>query len=410
MTETLIRAGRLFDGDADNCRERMFVATDGDHITALGSQNELGGDLGTRFAQVIDLGDEATLLPGLINMHTHMSFSGGNNVFHDAVHDSDPVRMIRITENLRATLASGVTTVRDCGTLPRLALPVRDAVEQGLLPGPRIIAAGAVTSTGGHCWYCSTEADDEPSVRQAVRAHVKAGVDFIKLFATGGNLTPGTNSMEAQFSESELCAATEEARRLGKRTASHAHGTPGVINSIKARVTTIEHCSFLTEQGIGWEEALAREVADHGIYVCHTIFQGVAKFEADREYHFTPADEQQREAAKARLTLTRRLADAGVVLVAGNDAGVVHVGFADFPGDLALVAEGCGLTPNAVLRSATGIAADAIGRADIGRVKVGAAADLLAVAGDPTNDIRAIEATRLVMARGKIVVDKSAAA
>jgi imidazolonepropionase-like amidohydrolase len=403
MDETLIRAGRLFDGESATCRERIFVATCGDRITAIGAQGDLAGDLAARYAQVIDLGDESTLMPGLINMHTHMSFGGGGTVFHDAVHDSDPVRMIRITSNLRTALASGVTTIRDCGTLPRLALPVRDAVERGLLPGPRIVASGAVTTTGGHCWYCATEADDEASVRHAVRAHAKAGVDFIKLFATGGNLTPGTNSLAAQFSERELMAAAEEARRLGRRTASHAHGTPGVVNSIKARVTTIEHCSFLTERGIGWEEGLAREIADLGIYVCHTIFRGPAKFEDDPAHRFTEAEERQIEGARARLDLTRRLAEAGVALLAGNDAGVSHVGFADFPGDLVLAAEGCGFAPAAVLRSATGIAADALGRADIGRVRVGAAADLLAVTGDPTARIRDIEATRMVMARGKVV-------
>jgi len=285
-------------------------------------------------------------------------------------------------------------------------LPVRDAIEQGLLTGPRIIASGAVTTTGGHCWYCATESDDEVSVRRAVRQHVKDGVDFIKLFATGGNLTPGTNSIEPQFSGPELCAAAEEARRLGMRTASHAHGTAGVVNSINARVSTIEHCSFLSTGGIGWEETLAREIADLGIFVCHTIFRGVAKFEGDPHYRFSESEQRQLEGSKARLTLTRRLADAGVPLVAGNDAGVTHVGFADFPSDLVLVAEGCGFSPGAVLRSATGVAADALGRADIGRIRVAASADLLAVAGDPSVDIGAIEATRLVMARGQVVLHR----
>ena len=403
MDDTLIRAARLFDGESDACREQAFVTTQGEHITGVGSQSELGSDAASRFRQIIDLDDSATLLPGLINMHTHMSFSGGDNVYHDAVHDTDPVRMLRIANNLRAALASGVTTIRDCGTPPHLALPVRDAVAKGLFPGPRIIASGAITTTGGHCWYCATEADDEASIRKAVREHVKAGTDFIKLFATGGNLTPGTNSVAAQFNEQELCAATEEARRLDRRSAAHAHGTAGVMNSIKARVTTIEHCSFLSASGIGFDETIARQIADLGIYVCHTIFRGVSRFEDDADHALTAGEERQITSIRARLELTRRLSEAGVVLVAGNDAGVSHVSFSDFPGDLVLTTQGCGFSPLTVLKSATSVAAQALGRSDIGRLRPAAAADLLAVRGDPSSDIRAIEQPLWVMARGNIV-------
>ncbi|MCP5149800.1 MAG: amidohydrolase family protein [Ectothiorhodospiraceae bacterium] len=403
MGTLLIRAGHVYDGVADRATEKGFVALDGDTIAAVGRQADLGSDTAARYEQVIDLGDGATVLPGLINMHTHMSFTGGDNVFHDAVNDTDTVRMIRIVENLRASLLSGVTTVRDCGTLPHLALPVRDSVERGLLPGPRIVASGAITSTGGHCFYCATEVDDEASMRKAVRAHAKRGVDFIKLFSTGGNLTPGTNSLEAQFTEREMCAATEEARRLGRRTSSHAHGTPGVRNSIKARVTTIEHCSFQTAKGIGWEEDLAAEVADSGIFVCHTIFRGVGKHANDPGFDFTANHERYLAVLKERQGLTRRLADKGVRLVAGNDAGVSYCGFADFPGDLVLTAEGCGFSAAEVLRSATSVAADALGRPELGVLAPGKVADLLAVEGNPLADIHDIERTRMVVARGKVV-------
>lgn len=404
MQEILIKAARVYDGISPAVQNNAFVAIRGTQISALGRQSDLGASAVENYAQIIDLGDDATLMPGLINMHTHMSFSGAGTVFHDATQDTDPIRMIRISENLRAALATGVTTIRDCGTLPHLALSAREAVERGILPGPRIIVSGAITTTGGHCWYCATEADDEAAVRKAVRAHAKSGVDFIKLFATGGNLTPGTNSLAAQFNEREMCAATEEARRLQRPTASHAHGMDGVRNSITARVTTIEHCSFQTEQGIGWDAGLAQQVADLGIYVCHTIFRGLGKFENDPDFHFTPVQEKMLASRKQRLTLTRKLAETGVKLVAGNDAGVTYCDFSDFPDDLILASEGCGFAPVDVLASATGTAAAALGRGDIGHIASGKTADLLAVDGNPLNNINDITRTKLVITNGRTVV------
>ena len=403
MKNTLLIAGRIYDGRSQSTLEHAFVGIEAGRICAVGLQNELGASGASNYAQVIDLGPDSCLLPGLINMHTHMSFSGGDRVFQDVTTDSDPVLMLRIAENLRAALFTGVTTIRDCGTSPHLALPTRDAVEQGILRGPRLFSSGAITTTGGHCWYCATEADDEAAIRQAVRAHVKSGVDFIKLFATGGNLTPGTNSVAAQYSEKELCAATEEARRLGRITASHAHGTGGVRHSITARVTTIEHCSFQTESGIGWDPQLADQVAEHGIVVCPTVFRGLTKQMHEPGFEPNPAQARAIEVRKARLALTAKLAEAGVTLVAGNDAGVTQCNFSDFPEDLVLTAEGCGFAPADVLASATGVAASVLRRDDIGVIAEGKAADLLAVRGNPLKDIRAITAPKLVVSRGQIV-------
>lgn len=409
---TLIKAPRLFDAVSERSTEHAFIVIDAEQITEVGVQRDLGENAHQQFDQIIDLPTDTTLMPGLINMHTHLSFSSGMQVFNDAVTDSEQVKMIRIVENMRKCLHTGVTTVRDCGTWPYLALPVRDAVEQGLLPGPRIIASGAITSTGGHCWFCATEADNEAEIRKAVRSHVKDGVDFIKLFATGGNTTPGSNSLVAQYTAAEMCAATEEARKASRRTAAHAHGIDGVRNSITARVTTIEHCSFQTEAGIGWDEDMASEALDLGIYVCHTVFRGISKLEHDRSHVLTDAEariiETRRQSTAERLALTRRLADKGIQLLAGNDAGVLHVGFSDFPGDLVMTSEGCGLSPCAVLKSATSAAASALGREDIGTIAAQKTADLLVVNGDPLNNIRDIERTAMVFSRGERVLNNIA--
>ena len=396
-----MKAGRVYDGVADRAMEHAYVVVDGDTITAVGPQADLEGSAG-RFAQVLDLGAAATVLPGLINMHTHMSFSAGDSIFDDHQQESYETKLIRAVENVKAALRTGVTTVRDCGTLNGIAFAVRAAVERGMILGPRVIASGeGITTTGGHLWFCGVEADSDVEVRRAVRAQVKAGADFIKVFATGGGSTPGTNACAAQYSEIEMCALTEEARRLDKRVAAHVHGTPGVLTSIAARVTTIEHCSFLQPSGTQYEPEQGRRIADAGIYVCPTIFQGRGKLLVQNpEQPWTAAFVQGQS---ERFDLVRRLVDQGVRLISGSDAGVNFNTFTDYPGDLILTVEGPDLSPVYILKSATSVAAEALGRSDLGVIAPGKAADLLAVKGNPLQDIRALNAPVLVVSRGRVV-------
>lgn len=401
MGPLLIKAGRVYDGAADRALEHAYVIVEGDTITAVGPQSEVEGSTG-RFAQEIDLGADATVMPGLINMHTHMSFSSGDAVFQDHQRESYETKLIRAVDHLKAALRTGVTTVRDCGTLNGIAFAVRDAVESGILLGPRVIASGAgVTTTGGHLWFCGVEADDATEARRAVRMQVKAGADFIKVFATGGNTTPGTNALAAQFSEAEMCAITEEARRFGKTVASHAHGTPGVRTSIAARVTTIEHCSFLQPTGAVYEPEQARMIADAGIYVCPTVFHGRGKL-YDRESG-SPEAQQFWAQRQERFAVIRQLVEQGVQLVSGSDAGVAYNTFTDYPDDLILTVEGVDLSPLYVLKSATSVAAQALGRSDIGSIAPGKMADLFAVQGNPLRDIRVLTHPTLVVSRGRIV-------
>ena len=403
MAPILITAGRVYDGVAERPLEHAYVVLEGEAITAVGRQADVTGSRG-HFAQVIDLGAEVTVLPGLINMHTHMSFSTGASIFDDHQRESDETKLIRAVENVQAALRTGVTTIRDCGTLNSIAFAVRAAVESGLMIGPRVIASGAgITTTGGHLWFCGVEADSAEEVRRAVRTQVKAGADFIKVFATGGNSTPGTNSCAAQYSEAEMCALTEEARRLDKRVAVHAHGTPGVLTSLAARVTTIEHCSFLHPSGIQYEPAQGRHIAEAGIYVCPTIAHGRGKALLRDQDPTTPQVTQFLARRAARFALVRQLVAQGVQLVSGSDAGITDNTFAGYPEDLVLTVEGIDLSPRAVLQSATSVAAAALGRADLGRIAPGTAADLLAVHGNPLQDIRALTRPRLVVARGRVV-------
>ncbi len=403
MGPMLIQAERIFDGQSDHVLEHAYVIVNGETIEAIGPQSDLDGSAG-RFAQHIDLGPDVTLMPGLINMHTHMSFSGSATVFEDHQAESVETKLIRSVENLQIALRTGVTTVRDCGTLNGIAFPMRAAVESGIVQSPRIIASGqGLTITGGHLWFCGVEADNEPEVRRAVRSQVKAGADFIKVFATGGNTTPRTNPLAAQYTEAEMCAITQEAQRLDVGVAAHAHGAPGVRNAIRAKVTTIEHCSFMHADGIGYEPDEVRMIADAGLYVCPTIFRGRGKYldpEQARESeeianYFTLRDQ--------RFNLVRRLVEDGVQIVSGSDSGVGYNSFADYPGDLVMATEGTDLSPLYILKTATSMAAEALGRSDLGVLAAGKTADLLAVHGNPLQDIHALTQPRLVVARGQIV-------
>jgi imidazolonepropionase-like amidohydrolase len=404
MGPLLIKAGRVFDGVAARALDHAYVIVEGDTIAAVGPQAELAGSSG-RFAQEIDLGAEATVLPGLINMHTHMSFSAGAEILHDHQQESYETKLIRAVENLRAALRTGVTTVRDCGTLNGIAFAVRAAVDSGTMVGPRVIASGCgITTTGGHLWFNGLEADGEVEVRRAVRTQAKAGADFIKVFATGGNTTPGTNALAAQYTEAEMCALTEEARRLGKRVASHAHGTPGVYTSIAARVTTIEHCTFLQPTGVQYEPEQGRRIADAGIYVCPTVFQGRSKlFPRDPE-QLTPPDRDFLVQREERFRVLRQMVEQNIRIVSGSDAGVAFNTFSDYPADLILTVEGADLSPVFVLKSATSVAAEALGRDDLGVIAPGKAADLLAVQGNPLQDMQALTRPTLVVSRGRVVV------
>src|SRR5215831_15129988 len=402
MGSLLIKAGRVFDGVSERPLEHAYVVVEGEVITAVGGQAELAGSA-EHFAEVLDLGADTTVLPGLINMHTHMSFSSGESIMDDHQRESYETKLIRAVQNVQAALRTGVTTIRDCGTLNGIAFAVRAAGENGLMLGPRVIASGAgITTTGGHLWFCGVEADSAEEVRRAVRTQVKAGADFIKVCATGGTSTPGTNSFAAQYSEAEMCALTEEARRLDKRVAAHAHGTPGVLTSIAARVTTIEHCSFFRPSGTQYEPEQGRRIADAGIYVCPTVFQGRGKLLVQNPD--LPWAAEFRQGQVERFAVIRCLVEQGIQLVSGSDAGVNFNEFTDYPGDLILTVEGVDLSPVYVLKSATSIAAEALGRSDLGVIAPGKAADLLAVQGNPLQDIRALHAPVLVVSRGRIVL------
>lgn len=399
MALTTLLAARLFDGTGAEAIDNAFIQIEDGKVKRVGRRE----DLGTGAASARDLGD-ATILPGLINMHTHLTLSGSMQVLNDALHDTYEIKMMRAVEHARQAIESGVTTIRDCGTLNSIVFAIREASRTGLIKGPHVWASGDVlTSTGGHCYFFGTECDTIEDVRRAVRRQVKAGADFVKVMATGGGITPNTFPAQPQFTRDEMIALVEDTARLGRYVAAHCHGTPGIYNAIAANVRTIEHCSFMTPTGIHYEQEATDKIVEQGIYICPTLGAGgrmMEKMQREGIQHPMLAS------MHARYENLRRMAASGVRFVSGNDAGVTMSGFDDFQLDLELLVEHVGFSSAEAIVTATGRAAEAIGADEFGTLKPGKRADVLAVRGDALGDIGALRNIVLVLKSGQVMVDR----
>ena len=399
MAITTLTAAWLFDGNGDEPIRDAFLRIEDGKIKDVGRKE----DLGSEAANARDFGD-ATLLPGLVNMHTHLTCSASLSVLHDALNDSFETKLMRAVENARASLLSGVTTIRDCGTLNAIVFAIRDASKQGLITAPHVWAAGEVlTSTAGHCWFFGIECDTAEDVRRAVRSQVKAGADYIKVMATGGNLTPNSNPNREQFSREDMIALVEDSARLGRYVAAHCHGTPGIYNAVAANVRTIEHCSFVVPNDVEYKEDAAAGIAEKGIYVVPTISTGERN--RQRQIDAGTLAPKQLETRHKRLENLRRLHAAGVRFVSGNDAGMALTDFDDFQLDLELLVEHVGFSAAEAIRTATSQAAEAIGSDQFGVLAPGRRADVLAVRGNALNDIGALRDILLILKSGHVIVD-----
>ena len=338
---------------------------------------------------VLDL-REYTVLPGLINMHTHTVLPGDGTPFAQWMELPDELLLLQAHANALTALHSGVTTVRDCGGKGILMFRLREAIRRGIIPGPRFVLSGRpLTITGGHCRYFGGEVDGVEGMRHAARQLLKEGADFIKIMAAGGG-TVGTYAQYPAFDVDEMRAAIHEAHKIGKRASCHCIARDSIANALDAGTDHIEHCSFMmpdtTQQ---YDEQLARRVAAQGVYV-------------------TPTLQVMREGVmgEGNIAIIRSLHALGVPLVAGNDAGWRFTGFGDFYRELQCLEE-CGLTPLEAIHAATGRAAEACQLGGVvGTVVPGCVADLLVVAGDPTTDLGALAHPLMVIQGGHAVVDR----
>ncbi len=403
-------ADRVWDGRSSRPVDRGFVRIADGVIDAVGLASDLGSD-----ADATDLGD-VTLMPGLINAHVHITFCASTTVLDDYFRErEDGIGALkrRAEENLRRAADVGVTTVRDLGTLNEIVFDAQERIRDGSLVGPDIIAAGeGITSNGGHCYFFGIEAEGVDAVRAAVRRQHDAGADCIKIFATGGNLTPGTDPFSPQYSLEELRAVVDEANGVGLPVASHAHAPEGIRRSVAARVNTIEHCLFETPDGLAFDERVAAEMAEARIAAVPTHGVSIIRMLNDASVidELPPA----RQAVVRRIVSKlpeamknfARMRELGVPIIAGTDAGIPNRHFDDFAADMSVLADGVGLGPLATCEAATSGCAEMLGLHDRGVLEAGKRADLLAVAGDPLRRIENLVRTVLVVCGGRVAVDK----
>ncbi len=358
---------------------------------------------------VVDLRDRY-VLPGLIDCHVHLTMETSADQLLRYVTESDADRALNGAVYARRTLNAGFTTVRDVGSPGDVGIALRDAINDGKIPGPRMyVSAMAITPTGGHGdrthgfredlfavpGPVQGAADGVDACRQAVRAQVKRGADVIKLTATGGVLSNTASGLEQQFFDDELKAIVETAHLLNRKVAAHAHGKSGIKAAIKAGVDSIEHGTYIDEEAI----SLFKQ---HGTYYVPTITAGksVTEYAAFSNY-FTAPVVVKALAVGPKIQETFTLAyKAGVKIAFGTDAGVFPHG--DNSREFVYMTEG-GMPAAEAIHSATITASELIGNnADVGTIEAGKFADLIAVAKDPTADITELKRVVFVMKDGRV--------
>lgn len=395
---TVVRAARWLDVAAGQIRTPAVVVVQNGSIVSVGGAVPTG-------AETIDLGD-VTLLPGLIDAHTHLTYDIEGDWVTRSVRELPADAALRGARNARRTVEAGFTTVRDVGAGGFADVSLMKAIDAGMIPGPRILAAGyALGITGGHCdetgWAPGILergpeegiVDGAAAALRSVRYQLKHGAKVIKICATAGVLSFEATVGAQQMSDEEMKAVVDEAARHGVKVAAHGHGSEGILAAVKAGVSSIEHGSMLTDEIV----ALMKK---RGTYLVPTAYLLTAMplnllpppIAAKAKQIIPLAQESHRQAVKA-----------GVKIAFGTDAGVYPHGL---NGREFAVYVGYGMTPLEAIRSATTGAADLLGVADRGVIAAGKLADLVAVPGDPLKDVKVMEQVSFVMKDGVVVRGK----
>ena len=386
MSELLIVGGTVFDGTGAATRVAA-VHVRGGKIAGVGDREQLaaGPD-----ARVIDA-TGMFVMPGMIDCHVHLTSSAAPNFELQRLKDLVPLQALRGAANARAILEAGFTTVRDLSAPGYANIAIRQAIEQGLAVGPRVLAAGmSLTVPGGHgdnyyrpevSVFRENLVNGPDGARRAVRETVKMHADVIKLLVTGGVMTDGSEVGALQWTPAELTAAIEQAHQLGRRVAGHCHGAIGVKEGIRAGLDTVEHGTMLDEEAVDL-------LGERGVYLVPTMIAGYSIVA-----HGTPAGIPSHVVRKAEQVgaWSRRSVEmahaAGVKIAFGTDCGTPFNRPGDNAAELELLVR-AGMSPAEALASATRVAAEAIGLADqLGTLEAGKAADLVVVDGDPLADV-----------------------
>lgn len=373
----LFNNATLFDGD-DYLPAGSALLVDDERIVALDPAPSFQG----ADAEIIECAG-LSIVPGLIDCHVHLCFGAESQLLAILGQMTDAQLASRALQNAQATLRAGVTTVRDLGGVRHVETAVRDEIRAKRWPGPTVLASGRmICMTGGHGWFVGIEADGADAVRAAVRTNVKAGADVIKMMATGGVMTPGVDPLAAHYTREELCAGVSEARRLGRKVASHALGRVGILNAVHAGVDSIEH-------GFDLPPEVIEPMLQAGVFLVPTLSAiGVVERSGYQGIPAPLAERASRYAAMQRESVLRFYQSGGRIAM-GTDAGTPLNHHGANAQELHFMTA-LGIRPTDALRAATSGAAELLGLSDRGRLRPEAAADLLIVKGDVKADLAPI--------------------
>jgi imidazolonepropionase-like amidohydrolase len=395
---TLVRAGHVLDVKTGKLADAQTIVVIGDTIQSIQPTASVSAQPGDK---VIDLGG-MTVMPGMIDVHTHLTMNP----------DFDPYRELTSTSakeaingvvNARTTLLAGFTTVRNVGASGFVDVDLRDAINAGQVPGPHMQVSGPLLGiTGGHCdenllpiqYHLQGDgvADGIAAVQHKVRENIKYGADLIKICATGGVLSKGDDPQASQYTLEEMQAIVADAHRLGRKVAAHAHGAQGILWATEAGVDSIEHGSYINDEGIA-------AMKKHGTYLVPTLYLEDWMLQSG---HLPPFYEQKMKdvSAVAKANIKHAM-QAGVKIALGTDAAVYPHGLNAH--ELDVYVNQIGMAPLAALQTATVNAADLMGwTAKTGTLEPGKWADIIAVEKNPLEDVRGLEDVKFVMKGGVV--------
>lgn len=403
----LLKAALILDGKGGPPLHNGAILVEGHRIKAIGNATDFGTD---PRAEIVDFGS-LTLTPGFIDTHVHLSGSGKETAPMD-MHDEDQdTLLVRCAANAWIAICEGVTTVRDCGARNDVIFPFKAAVQRKAVPSPKLLAAGgAFTRTGGYCWFFGCEADTADELRKGIRSQVKRGADFIKIMVTGGIEFKPPKSLPGllYFDEGMMRLAVQETTELGRYVAAHCLGTNGIRASVAAGVRSIEHCAFYdgVTNRADYDPRLGDEIVRKGIFVnASHAFCYVAGCHAKENPETSDPRLLRLGAIRQEWVKTsRKLRELGVKLIPGSDGGWYAQPFGEYAYMPILLVDEVGMIAKQAFEACTRVAAESIGVLDqVGTLEPGKAADIVAINGNPTEDIRAMGRVRMTMIDGEVM-------
>lgn len=397
MSDLIISADRLIDGSGGPTRLRPELHIRGKQILAVTPSRHEGATVQHRGFP------GCTILPGLVDTHVHLVFSAdatNEAIVAQVCRESEVELFNRAAANASRALYAGITTLRDCGGKGNVTQRLRDAIRRGEVDGPEILSCGMpITTRTGHCYWLGLTADTAVEAVHAARRMLEEGADFLKVMATGGNMTPSSDPMRPQYDSDTLKRLADVGRDAGKHTAAHVLSRAGLPGAVAAKVRTIEHCDWrVTENQYEFEPELARQMVDHEQYV------GLTMGALARRAVVPAAGADQSAVAQrlnARFECERRMIDAGVQYTLHSDAGVRLTPVEHFALGLRAAQIELRLTPSDIIQAATHTAATALGLTDRGALMPGKQADLLVVEGNPLTDLSSLGRIQAVMKAGR---------